>query len=66
MGSYRQIDNPVEFTGTNVEEETYSDHVNLLYSLVEPVTFGIEYIYAQRELESGADGNTDRVQFSGK
>lgn len=66
VAGYRQIDNPVEFTGTNVEENAYSVHVNLLYSPLTPVTFGIEFLRAQRALESGADGNINRVQFSGK
>jgi hypothetical protein len=66
VASYRHINNPVEFTGTNVEETAYSGHVNLLYSPVAPLMFGIEFLRAQRELESGADGNINRVQFSGK
>jgi DcaP outer membrane protein len=66
VGGYRQIDNPVEFTGTNVEKEAYSGHVNLVYSPVEPVTFGVELIYAQRELEGGANGSISRVQVAGK
>jgi hypothetical protein len=33
---------------------------------VAPLTFGIEFLRAKRELESGADGNINRVQFSGK
>ncbi len=66
VAGYRQIDNPVEFTGSNVEQQAYSGHVNLLYSPTPEVVLGIEYLYADRELESGADGNINRVQFSGK
>jgi hypothetical protein len=66
VAGYRQIDNPVEFTGSNVEQQAYSGHVNLLYSPTPEVVLGIEYLYADRELESGVDGNINRVQFSGK
>jgi len=65
VGGYRRIDNPVEFTGTNTESEAYSGHINLLYSPVAPVTFGVEFLHAERELESGADGDINRVQVSG-
>jgi len=65
VGGYRRIDNPVEFTGTNAESEAYSGHVNLLYSPVEPVTLGVEFMHAEREIESGADGDINRVQVSG-
>jgi len=65
VGGYRQIDNPVEFTGGNVEKEAYSGHLNLLYSPVAPVTFGFEFLHAERKLENGFDGDINRVQVSG-
>ncbi|TMP26646.1 porin, partial [Pseudoalteromonas rubra] len=39
---------------------------NLLYSPVKKLTFGVEFKHAERETESGADGDLDRLQFSAK
>jgi len=39
---------------------------NILYSPVKKLTFGAEYKHAERELESGNDGDMDRLQFSVK
>ena len=47
-------------------ESASSFHVNLIWNPITPLSFGGEYIYAEREVESGADGNLDRVQFSAK
>lgn len=44
----------------------YSARVNYLYSLSNKVTIGGEYAIAKRELESGIDGDMNRVQFSAK
>ena len=43
-----------------------SFHINLIWNPITPLSFGGEYIYAEREVESGADGNLDKVQFSAK
>lgn len=64
--SYMEVDNPVRYTGTGVNESNWSGQINLLYSPVPPFTFGIEYLVAERELENGLDGRLDRVQFTGK
>jgi hypothetical protein len=40
--------------------------VNLFYSPVDSLAFGIEYLAAEREIESGDSGRLDRVQFTGK
>lgn len=64
--SYMSVDNPTRFTGTSVTDDVWSGHINLLYSPTPPLTFGVEYIYAERELENGLDGTLNRVQFSGK
>ncbi len=63
---YTSNDNPVDLTGTGVTKNVYSLHVNLLYSPVPRMTIGGEYIYAERELESGADGDLSRLLFSAK
>lgn len=66
MLSYMDIDNPTRFTGESVTDNVFSAHLNLLYSPTPPLTFGLEYIYAERELENGQSGNMNRIQFSGK
>ncbi|MBH03563.1 MAG: hypothetical protein CMP08_05500 [Xanthomonadales bacterium] len=43
-----------------------SFHVNLIWNPITPLSFGGEYIYAEREVESGTEGNLDRLQFSAK
>lgn len=64
--SYQDIDNDIQYTGTGVTDNIWSGHINLLYSPVPKLTFGVEYIYAERELENGLDGSLSRFQFSGR
>jgi len=52
------------FGGLN--KEANSVHANLLWSPVKPLTLGGEYLYADRELENGNDGDLNRLQFSTK
>ena len=47
-------------------EMSQSYSANLLYSPVKKLTFGVEFKHAERELESGADGDMERLQFSAK
>ena len=47
-------------------DRVYSLHANLIYSPVSKLDVGIEYIYANRRLESGLDGDMNKVQFSTK
>jgi len=63
---YIETDHPVRFTGTGVNESSWSGQVNLLYSPVAPLTFGVEYLTAERELESGLQGQLNRFQFTTK
>ena len=64
---YTSIDNDVAFTGVDkATSEASSLHVNLIYSPVPKLDFGIEYMHANREVESGVDGDLDRFQFSAK
>lgn len=60
------IDNPTELTGTGVTSGVQSGHVNLLYSPVEKLTFGVELAHGVREVENGQDGSLSRAQFSSK
>ena len=47
-------------------KKAQSMHVNLIYSPVPKMDFGIEFLYADREVESGVDGDLTRLQFSAK
>ena len=59
-------DNDEDLTGPDVNQAAQSISVNLLYSPRPPLTFGVEYMHAQRELEGGEDGTMDRLQFSAR
>ena len=58
--------NPVERTGFGVTDRTYSAHVNLLYSPIPKLTLGLEYVYANRRIESGDAADMNRFQFSAR
>lgn len=58
------IDNDTALMGTGVTDSVTSGRVNLLYSPVEKLTFGVEFTHAQKDLENGEDGRMDRVQLS--
>ena len=47
-------------------ESSQSYSANILYSPVKRLTFGAELKHAERETESGVDGDLDRLQFSVK
>lgn len=63
---YIEVDNPVRYTGIGVNDSSWSGQVNLLFSPTSPLSFGIEYLIAERELESGLSGQLNRVQFTTK
>jgi hypothetical protein len=63
---YADVDNDVALTGTGVTSDASSVHVNLIYSPQPKLDFGVELMYANREVESGADGDLTRLQFSAK
>ena len=60
------IDNDIGLTGTGVTKDTYSARANLFYSATPKLSFGAEYAYAMRELETGNDGSMNRVQLVAK
>ena len=64
--SYFSADNDAAKTGTAVTKQVSSFSANLLYSPVAKLTFGGEFRHANREIESGFDGDLDRVQVSAK
>jgi len=63
---YLTVDNDTALTGMGVTSEASSVHVNLIYSPQPKLDFGIEFMHANREIESGVDGDLDRFQFSAK
>lgn len=63
---YLDVDNDVALTGTGVTAEASSFHLNLIYSPLPKLDLGVEYIFANREIESGEDGDMNRFQFSAK
>lgn len=63
---YFQADQPVEQTGFGVTDRVYSASANLLYSPQQQLTFGVEYYYGQRRLESGQTGDLNRLLLSAK
>ncbi len=64
--SVLNVDNDVALTGTGVAKEANSIHANLLYSPTAKVTFGAEYMTAERESEAGVKVDLDRLQLSAK
>ncbi len=63
---YLTVDNDTALTGTGVTKNASSLHVNMIYSPQPKLDFGVELLLADREVESGADGDMTRVQFSAK
>ena len=63
---YLTVDNDTNLTGMGVTSEAKSAHINLIYSPQPKLDFGVELMYADREVESGADGDLTRLQFSAK
>lgn len=64
--SFFTVDNDTALTGNAVTKDVWSLHANLLYSPVPKVTFGVEYMFAERELEDDRDGNMSRLIMSAK
>ena len=64
--SYSQYnaDNDTSLTGLGVTEKTYSARANVIYSIVKELSVGFEYAFAHREVESGMEGDMNRLQFS--
>lgn len=68
MYSFFSADNNQDLLAT-INDPTKSSHsysANILYSPVKKLTFGVELKHAERDVESGADGDMDRLQFSAK
>lgn len=56
-----QWDNNTGFTGLGVTRKVHSMHANMIWSPVPRLDFGVEAIWGERTLESGADGELMRL-----
>ena len=56
--------NPEEVADAN--KELYSSHINLIWDPIDKLSFGIEYIWARREVHDGREGTINRAQFISK
>jgi len=63
---YLAVDNDIILTGLGVTKNAKSFHINAIYSPLPKLDFGLEFMYADREVESGNDGDLTRLQFSAK
>lgn len=61
--SYSHADLPAFINGS-LTREAQSAHINLLWNLRPQTIFGLEYLYAIRELQNGLEGDLSRFQFS--
>jgi hypothetical protein len=59
-------DNEAALTGLGVTKSVQSLRANLFYSPLPKIDVGAELMYGKRELESGADGDISRLQFTTK
>lgn len=64
--SYLEVDNPGQFDGLRVNRSNWSGQVNLLYSPVPPMSFGLEYLVAEREVETRETGQMNQLHFMAK
>ena len=62
---FAQSDLP-NYANGGLTRQGQSLHLNLLWSPLVQTTFGLEYIYATRSLESGPHGDLNRLQFSSR
>lgn len=61
-----RYDNDLATGGANASKSSSSLHANLFYTPAPKVDVGVEFIHARRELESGADGDENRVHLVAK
>lgn len=58
-------DNPAS-VGADVTDRISNANLNLIYSPTPKLSFGAEYLLAERELASGVDGDLRRLQLTGR
>jgi hypothetical protein len=66
MVSLSEYDNNVSLSGTMVNKSSFSLALNTIYTLAPKLDIGIELRYAEREIETGAEGALQRVQAFAK
>lgn len=67
QASYFTADNPSALAGQGgVTEKVVSGLTNVIYNITPKLEVGLEYLHAERTVESGADGSMDRLQFMAK
>lgn len=59
--SRSQWDNNAAWTGLGVTRKVHSVHANMIWSPVPKLDFGVEAIWGERTLQSGADGELMRL-----
>jgi hypothetical protein len=64
--SFASADNDTDISGLSVPKAYQSAHADIIWSPIERLSFGAEYIYGRREDESGDDGMLNRLQLSAK
>jgi DcaP outer membrane protein len=66
MYAMASADNSSTVDPSLTTESISNANLNLIYSPTKALSFGIEYIVADRELENGVDGDLKRLQFMTK
>lgn len=61
FGSWASFDHDPLVSGAGATSRSHSLHANLIYTPLPKVDVGAELIFANREIESGADGDLDRL-----
>ena len=61
--SLARFDNDIRLTGGSVTESVESAHINLIYSPLPKLDLGAELIFAERDIESGLDGELRRLHM---
>ena len=64
--SFASADNDTAITGLAVPRSYQSAHADIVWSPVERMSIGAEYIWGRRKDESGDDGILNRLQLSAK
>ncbi|MCH8537619.1 MAG: porin [Alkalimonas sp.] len=61
-----RVDNDEALTGPTATKSTESLSANMMYQASRHLQFGVEFRHATRKLESGVDGDLNRLQFMAK
>ncbi|MBK6959157.1 MAG: porin [Nitrosomonas sp.] len=63
--SHSHADLPA-YVNDSLTRKAYSAHINLLWNPRPQILFGLEYLYALRELQNNLNGDLSRFQFSSR